>query len=80
MLHNMHVASICFKCLRYFIRMLQVFHLDVACVCNGCKCFRMFFCKCFRCILKVLQVFHTYVISVLSKYCKDKFDVAHATI
>ena len=25
----MHVASICFKCFRCFIRMLQVFHLDV---------------------------------------------------
>ena len=26
----MHVASVCFKCLRCFIRMLQVFYLDVA--------------------------------------------------
>ena len=30
MLHNMHVASVCFKCFMCFIRMLQVFHLDVA--------------------------------------------------
>jgi len=28
----MHVASVCFKC---FIRLLQVFYLDVAYVCNG---------------------------------------------
>ena len=30
MLHNMHVASICFKYFRCLTRMLQVFHLDVA--------------------------------------------------
>jgi len=30
MLHNMHVASMCFKYFKCFIRMLQVFHLDVA--------------------------------------------------
>jgi hypothetical protein len=27
MLHNMHVAGVCFKC---FMRMLQAFHMDVA--------------------------------------------------
>jgi hypothetical protein len=26
----MHIASICFKCFRCFIRMLQVFNLNVA--------------------------------------------------
>jgi hypothetical protein len=30
MLHNMQVVRVCFKCFRCFIRMLQVFHLDVA--------------------------------------------------
>jgi hypothetical protein len=25
-----HVASMCFKCFRGFIRMLQVFHVDIA--------------------------------------------------
>jgi hypothetical protein len=75
MLYNMHVASICFKCLRCFIRMLQVFHLDVAkvnlniaCVCNGFKCFQMFFasisdvyCKCF---IHMLQGFYLDVAKV----------------
>jgi hypothetical protein len=61
MLHNMHVASVCFKCFRCFIRMLQVFYLDVvnldldvACFCNG-----------FQVFSGVLQVFQTYVASVL---------------
>jgi hypothetical protein len=30
MFHNMHVASVCFKCLRCFICMLQLFYLNVA--------------------------------------------------
>jgi hypothetical protein len=55
----MHVAIICFKCFRCFIRMLQVFHLDVAkidldvCVYNG-----------FQVFSGVLLVFPTYVASV----------------
>jgi hypothetical protein len=32
----MHAASICFKCFQVFhTHVLQVFHLDVACICNG---------------------------------------------
>jgi hypothetical protein len=60
MLHNMHIASVCFKCLMCFIRMFQVFdvfHLDVAKVdLDVAYVFAMHF-KCF-------QVFQTYVASV----------------
>jgi hypothetical protein len=69
MLHNMHVASICFMC---FIRMLQMFYLDVAkldldvaCICNGFQVFlgvlhvfSYVCCKCFNCFGCMLQVFH----------------------
>jgi hypothetical protein len=49
----MSVASVCFK--RFsFIHLLQVFHLDVAYVCNGFKCFIQLF----------LQVFQMHVSSV----------------
>jgi hypothetical protein len=47
----MHVASKYFKCFRCFIHTLQVFHLNVAHVCND---FQVFF-----------QVFQTHVLSVL---------------
>jgi hypothetical protein len=70
MLHNMHVASVCFKCLRCFIRMLQLFYLnvakvdlDVAYVVNG-----------YTCVSSVLQVFQTIrhmfaSVSVVSDVC-----------
>ena len=64
----MHIASVCFKC---FIRMLQVFHLDVAYVCND---FQVFFgcfasvsnicCKCFIYFGHILQVFYLGVAKV----------------
>jgi hypothetical protein len=51
LLHNMHIANVCFKRFRCFIRMLLVFRLDVvkvdlgvAYVCNGLQVF-------FRCFL-----------------------------
>jgi hypothetical protein len=31
----MYITSVYFKCSRCFIRLLQVFHLDIAYVCNG---------------------------------------------
>jgi hypothetical protein len=38
----MYVASLCFKCFRWFIRLFQVFHLDVAYIAMAihicCKC------------------------------------------
>jgi hypothetical protein len=70
----MNVASVCFKC---FIRMLQVFHLDVAkldldaaYVCNGSSvfwCLQVFSnicCKCFSCFRRMFQVFHVNVAKV----------------
>jgi hypothetical protein len=48
-----HVVSVCFKCFSCFICLLQVFHLDVAYVCNDFKCFPC-----------VLQVFHLGVVKV----------------
>jgi hypothetical protein len=53
----MHVASVSFKC---FIRMLQVFYLDVAYVCNGYTHVSSVR-KCFR---RMLQVFHLDVVKV----------------
>jgi hypothetical protein len=35
----MHVASVCLKCFRCIIRMLQVFYLDVAYICNDFQVF-----------------------------------------
>jgi hypothetical protein len=61
----MHVASVCYKCFMCFIRTLQVFHLDVAYVCNDFQVFPRCFasvsdvcCKCFSCFRHMLQVFH----------------------
>jgi hypothetical protein len=54
MLHNMHVASVCFKC---FIYMLQLFYLDIAKVdLDVAYVFAMNF-KCFRRMLQVFQLF-----------------------
>jgi hypothetical protein len=38
------------------------------------------FCKCYRCMLLVFQLFRTYVVSVLSGYCKNRSGVAHVAI
>jgi hypothetical protein len=70
-----HVASVYFKCFMCFIRMLQVFCLNVAYVCNGYICvfkFFLVFCKCFRRILQVFLLFRTYVASVLYGCCKNR--------
>jgi hypothetical protein len=94
MLHNMNVASVCFKC---FIRMLQAFHMDVASVSYGycksrsrcCICFAMatHVFQVFSCVLQVFQIyvckcfsFWTYVASVSSEYCKSKSGVAHVAM
>jgi hypothetical protein len=72
MLHNIYVASICFK---RFIRMLQVFHLDVAKVdLDVAYVFAMDF-KCF-------QVFQTYVASVsaISNECCKCFHLDIAKV
>ena len=55
----MHVARVCFRC---FIRMLQVFYLDVAYVLQWLQtCFPGVLdvcCKCFNYFGRLLQVFH----------------------
>jgi hypothetical protein len=60
----MYVTEVCFKC---FIRMLQVFHLDVACVLQWLHtCFTSVF-RClqvFSCSEYMLQVFHLNVAKV----------------
>jgi hypothetical protein len=69
----MHVANVCFRC---FIRMLQVFRLDVAYACNDFQVF-------FRCFTSI----STYVRSVLavsdiccvsSEYCKNGSGIAYS--
>jgi hypothetical protein len=73
-----HVARVCFKCFRCFIRLLQVFYLDIAYdVCNCFKCFSSVFTnildtylKCFICLL-------LYVAIVASWCFKSILGVAH---
>jgi hypothetical protein len=48
----MHITSVCFSVSGIFIRLLQVFHLDVALQCLT------------KCFPSVLQVFRTYVTSI----------------
>jgi hypothetical protein len=70
----MHVANICFRC---FIRMLQVFHLDVAYICNSCQVFFTCFCKCLR---RLFQVFHmsSFVCAIVAFECfKSRSGVAY---
>jgi hypothetical protein len=55
-----------------FTYMLQVFYLDVAYVCNGFQVFSDVFCKCLRRMLQEFQLFLTYVVSVLSGFCKSR--------
>jgi hypothetical protein len=72
-----------------FIRMLQVFHLDVsqvdldvAYIWNGCTNVLSLwdFCKHFRRMLKVFQLFRTYVASVSFECCKSRSNVAHVAV
>jgi hypothetical protein len=50
----MHVASVCFKCFKCSIRILQLFHLDVAYVLQLLH-------TCFQVFQVILQVFQMYV-------------------
>jgi hypothetical protein len=66
----------CFKCFSYFIRMLQVFYLDVTYVCNDFQAFFRCFCKCFRrvssaffCMLQLLYLDISKVDRVLHMRC-----------
>jgi hypothetical protein len=75
---DLDVANACCKHIfRCFIRMLQVFHLDVAYVCNSCQVFFTCFCKCFR---RLFQVFHmsSFVCAIVAfEYFKSRSDIAH---
>jgi hypothetical protein len=71
MLHIHAYCKRCYKCFMCFIRMLQVFHLDVAYVCNDFQVFPRCFasvsdvcCKCFSYFRHMLQVFHLGVAKV----------------
>jgi hypothetical protein len=79
-----YVASLYFKCLRCFLGMLQVFHVDVTNVDRDIIYFGMVvhvYCKLLfpifnlfsRCMLEVftwmLHMFHTYVAYILSECC-----------
>ena len=72
----LHVASVCFKCFRCFIRLLQVFYLDVAYVCNGFQVFLQVFQMH---VLNVSSVFFLYVaIATVAYGCfKSRSGVAH---
>jgi hypothetical protein len=52
-----HVASIYFKCFKYFIRILQVFHLGVAKVDLDVAHIAMTIQVCFKCIFQILHLF-----------------------
>jgi hypothetical protein len=54
MLHNMHVASIYFKCFRCFTCMLQVFHMNVTKVDRDTA---YVFAIAFKCFRRMVQVF-----------------------
>jgi hypothetical protein len=61
---KLYVASVCFKCFKYFRVMLQVFYIDVVKVDrdvtrNGV----------FKCIFQMFHLFQTYVASVSSECC-----------
>jgi hypothetical protein len=57
----MYVFSVSFQCYRCFIRLLQVFYLDVAYVCNGLQVLSRCFANVFRCILQVFHLNVAYV-------------------
>jgi hypothetical protein len=73
----MHVASICFKCCRCFMRSLQVLHLDVAYVCNDFQVFLDVFASvldvCFKCSIYLLL----YVATVTCRCFKSRLCVTH---
>jgi hypothetical protein len=71
----MHVASIYFKYFRCFIRILQVFYLDVAYVCNGFQVFSNAFASISDAYLKCF--FFLYVATVAFECFKSRSGVAH---
>jgi hypothetical protein len=76
MLHNMHVASVCFQVFHTYVA--SVFYLDVAYTCNDFSnvsnvCFR-----CFTCFGRKLQVFYLDVAKVDPVLHKLQWDPPNA--
>jgi hypothetical protein len=68
---SMYIASLCSKCFAYLRPMLQVFHLDVACVSDIC-CKRLF--KIFHLFqMYVASVFHLDVVVEMHICCKHMY-------
>jgi hypothetical protein len=66
-----HVASVCFKCFNRFRDILQLFHMDVAKVDQGCCTY----CKCFRGILRCCSKY-----SIVPDVCCKRYDLGVAHI
>jgi hypothetical protein len=66
-----HIARVCFKC---FKGMLQVLCIDVAKVDQDIAHVVMVIHVCFKCMFQIFYLFHTYVASILSEYCKSRFE------
>ena len=74
----MLAASICFKVFSSVSYVcLQVFHLDVAYVCNGFQNIFRHFRKCFRRLFQVFHLSFLYVTIVASECFKSRSGVAH---
>jgi cystathionine beta-lyase/cystathionine gamma-synthase len=80
---KLNVASVYFKCFKYFKCMLQVFHIDVTKVDRDVAHVAMVFSsvcpKCFICFKRMLQLFHLDVAKVdqdvVYACCKRMFQV-----
>jgi hypothetical protein len=68
-----HVASLCFKCFRYFRGVLQVFYIDVVKADRDVAHVAMVIHVCFKCRFQMFHLFQTYVESVSSGCCKNRF-------
>jgi hypothetical protein len=69
-----YVSHLCCKC---FIRMLHMFHIDVAYILQW---LHTYFFSCFWRMLQVFQLFRTYVANVSSRCCKSRSGVSHVTM
>ena len=66
------VSGVSYVCCKCFIWILHMF-------CNGYHAIHVF-SWCFRRILQVFQLFWTYVASISSRCCKNRYDVAHVVV
>jgi hypothetical protein len=77
MLHNMHIVSVCFKC---FIRMLQVFHLDVAEIDLDVAYIAMTIHTCFNRMFQVFHLFQSYATTISIGCFKSRSRGAHVAM